>query len=285
LQFLLTSLCVITLVLQPVLYKQYNIKCSKGQITFSAIIAFFALIFFAVTTKNISITTKIIPYSLAFAICYGAATLTNILAVKIGSLAITSLVISYSLVIPTVYGLLFLNEKAGPLQYIGILSLLISLFLVRDKAEEDSDKKKVTLLWIVYLVIGFFTNGFCSIIQNEQRRKFDGTENGNFMILSLAICVVMLLIFALIIERKEVLVSLKNGLIIGGANGICNGATNLLVMLSVAIVPASVFFPVLSAGQIVFTYIISVLIFKEKFIKRQNIGIIFGILALVLLNI
>lgn len=284
-QLLLTILCVFTLVVQPIFYKIYNKKCLNGQVTFSMILSFFALWFFVFTTKDISITSVIFPYSILFAICYGAATVSNVLALKTGSLAITSLVISYSLIIPTLYGLIFLNEKAGISQYIGICALLISLFLVREKLEEDKEKKKVTLLWIIYLVIGFITNGMCSVIQNAQSRKFDGAQNGNFMVLSLAICVLLLLVYALVFERKEIIPSLKKGMFVGAATGICNGMTNLLVMISVAIVPASVFFPVLSAGQIVLTYIIAVVFYKEKFIPRQNIGIIFGLIALIFLNI
>lgn len=284
-QLLLTTLCVFTLVVQPIFYKIYNQKCFKGQVTFSMIVSFFALLFFVFTTKDISINVKIIPYSVLFAVCYGAAILWNVLALKAGSLAITSLVISYSLIIPTLYGLVFLNEKSGILQYIGIFALLISLFLVRAKPEENTEKKKITFLWVIYLVIGFITNGMCSVVQNAQSKKFAGMQNGNFMVLALGICVLFLFVYAIIFERKEIVPSLKKGMFLGAATGICNATTNLLVMLSMAIVPASIFFPVLSAGQIVLTYIVAVVFYKEKFISRQNIGIIFGIIALIFLNI
>ena len=92
---LLISLCVVTLTVQNIFTKQYNLKCPKGEFTYSALRILFALLFFIVTTKNISFSTEIIPYSVAFSTAYTVASITSVLALKLGSLAITSLIMSY----------------------------------------------------------------------------------------------------------------------------------------------------------------------------------------------
>jgi multidrug transporter EmrE-like cation transporter len=47
----------------------------------------------------------------------------------------------------------------------------------------------------------------------------------------------------------------------------------------------SVMFPVISAGGIVISFIISLVLYKEKFSIMQYIGLILGITSIVLLNL
>ena len=56
-------------------------------------------------------------------------------------------------------------------------------------------------------------------------------------------------------------------------------------MVIIAVVASSVFFPVLSAGQLILTFIISVFAYREKFIPRQIAGLACGLVSLVFLNI
>lgn len=281
---LLIPLCVTTLTVQNIFTKQFNVKCPKGEYTYSALRILFALLFFIATTKNISISTEILPYSAAFSIVYTIATITSVLALKMGSLAITSLIMSYSLIIPTVYGLIFNNEELSLLKGIGISFLIVSLFLIRAEADK-TENSKFSVKWLINVTVAFFTNGLCSVVQDAQQKRFSGSQNGNFMIIALFFGLVVLIIFALIFERSVIFEAIKKGTVLAAAGGICNGATNLFVMVILATVATSVFFPVLSACQLILTFIISVIFFKEKFIPRQIIGLCCGLVSLVLLNI
>ena len=282
---LLIFLCTVTLTVQQVFKKQYSLRCAGGNYFFSASVSFFALLFFLLIPGKISLGTDILPYSAGFAAMYALATVYSVMALEIGSLAITSLVLSYSLIIPTLYGILFLNEKITLLKCGGILLLLISLFLVRAQTKEDNKASKPTVKWIIYVLIAFVANGMCSVVQNAQQRRFNGMQNSNFMILALIISTAVLLVLSIVFERNTILIALKKGAVFSAACGICNGATNYLVMVIIAAVASSVFFPVLSAGQIILTFIISVLAYREKFIPRQIAGLACGLASLVLLNI
>ena len=218
--------------------------------------SFFSLLFFILTAGKISLDTEILPYAVGFATVYSLATVYLGISLKTGSLAITSLIFSYSLIIPTLYGLLFLNEKITALKCGGILILLISLFFVRAKTQGDTKTAKPTIKWVIYLIITFIANGMCSVIQNAQQRKFDGVQNSNFMIMALSLSTVILLVVSLVFERKSILNTLKKGIVLSAACGICNGATNYLVMTIIAVVATSVFFSVISAGGLVLTFIV-----------------------------
>ena len=142
-------------------------------------------------------------------------------------------------------------------------------------------------IWLLcgVALIAFVANGMCSVVQNAQQRRFNGMQNSNFMILALIISTAVLLVLSLIFERNTILNALKKGTVLSAACGICNGATNYLVMVIIAAVASSVFFPVLSAGQLILTFIISVFAYKEKFIPRQIAGLACGLASLVFLNI
>lgn len=282
-QVILIILCTFTSTVESVFKKQYSLKVSGGNWFFNAQASLFALLFFCVTAGKISFSAAVLPYSVAFAATYITASVAMFIAIKTGSLAITSLIGSYSLIIPTFYGFFFLNEKITLFKVFGIAFLLISLFEIRADSREKINKP--TAKWIISVITGFIANGMCAVIQNAQQRKFSGAQNSNFMILALLISFAVLLILALIFESGKIVEAIKKGGVFGAACGLCNGATNLLVMVIIASVASSVFFPVLSAAGLVLTFIISVLIYKEKFIPRQIAGLACGLVSLVLLNL
>lgn len=281
---ILILVCVISLSVQNIFKKQFTVKSAHGHLIFSGMVTFFAFLFFLVTTSNPKFDLVILPFSLAFSVCYALATSTNQLAIKEGSLAITALALSYSLVIPTLHGLLFLHEEAGPLQYIGIALLLISLYLVRGSREKD-DSAMFSLRWLLYVVIAFVANGFCSIIQNEQRRLFGGIYNNEFMVIALFFAALFLLIPGCITERTHIKETLRKGSLLSALCGVSNGLTNALVMASLSLIAASIFFPIISAGGLVCAFAASVLLYHEKFLPRQLVGLLCGVGALVFLNL
>ena len=69
------------------------------------------------------------------------------------------------------------------------------------------------------------------------------------------------------------------------AAGIMNGIVNLLVMVLSGMMATSVMFPLISAGGIVVTYIVSRFFYKEKLTKIQFAGFLTGLASIVFLNI
>jgi multidrug transporter EmrE-like cation transporter len=67
--------------------------------------------------------------------------------------------------------------------------------------------------------------------------------------------------------------------------GVANGASNLFVIALSPNMPASIMFPLVSAGGIVLTSLISIFIYRERLSVLQYIGMVLGIGAIVFLNI
>ena len=270
--------------LQQVARKAYNIRVTGGVYSFSAASALVAaLLFVAVSGGSFQFSSKAFLYALAFAIAYSVAMVFTLLAITEGPLALTSLIISYSLIIPTFYGLLFLNEPVGIWLLIGIFLLLLSLFLIN--WEKKGEKKTITLKWGIFALLAFAGNGACSTIQKVQQIDCSGRYKNEFMMIALTISAVVMFLIALPIEKKQLAGNLKQGFLWYFLCGLGNGAVNLFVLVLSLKMPASVMFPLISAGGIVATVFISLFVYKEKLSIQQKFGVALGTLAIVALNL
>ena len=292
--FLLTFV-VLGLSTQHLTKKIYNQKNSGGAYTFSAISVLAALLFFLVASGGrLSFTWAIVPHALGFALTYSFSILFSFLAIKEGPLSLTTLISSYSLLIPSIYGLIAWGERFSYLLLVGIVLLMISIFLVRldptknRKKKESSEtavKKPLTAKWALYVCLSFVGGGGCSTFQKDQQLKFNGAYKNEFMIVALCVTFVSILLFAWMLEKKSIFLYIKRGALPALVCGVANAAVNLFVMILSLRMAASVMFPIVSAGTIITTSVLSMTVYKEKLSTCQKIGLLLGVMAIVVLNI
>ena len=269
---------------QNIVKQKYNNKCAKGTYTFSGMIAFGAFAFFLACNRDWTYSIKLLLPSVAFAIAYAMATVFAVLAIKHGSLTVTTLIISYSLLIPTFYGIFFLKESVGVFLIVGIILLALSLWLTNYRKGEK--KQKVTVRWVVYVVLAFVGNGMCSTVQKWEQMTYGEQGQNMFMIVALAITVAVFFVCALLTgEKKDIPEVAKKGWVLALFCGVMNGAVNYLVLYMNPKISASVMFPVLSAASLVMVFIYSLLFEKEKFTPMQCVGFAVGVISVILLNI
>lgn len=272
---------ILCLSMQNVAKKMYTQKSNGGVYVFGVLTCFSAAGFFIVTSGGFEWNVKIIPYSLAFALAYCTTMIFSVIAINCGSLSLTNLMVSYSLMIPALYGLLFLDEQVSFGFYPGIVLLAVSLFLINQRGKQET----INVKWIVSVLLAFLGNGMCTVFQKMQQIAFDGAYKNEFMIIALVSGATVLLVISLHKERKQLSEYAKKGWIYGVFSGICNGILNLFVMVLSARMSASIMFPLISAGGIIVTYLISKFIFKEHLSKLQFVGFVLGIACVIFLNI
>ena len=281
---ILLTLVVLAVTIQQVAKKAYNNKISGGVFSFAAASALCALLIFLLTSGGkLHFTTEFLWYSVGFSFFYCVSTVGSMLAIRTGSLSLTSLIVQYSLVVPTFYGLVALKEPVKFWLFLGIGLLLISLVLINLEGRHET--KQITLRWGIYAFLAFVGNGGCSTVQKVQQIQCGGQYKNEIMILSLALTVVTLFIFAFAVEKKQVAGNLKGGLGWFAVCGFANGAANYMVLILSNSMPASVMFPVISAGGIITTALVSVFVYKEKMSLPQKIGLLLGTVAIVALNL
>ena len=163
-----------------------------------------------------------------------------------------------------------------------------SLVLVNVKFEKGGKKRKpITLKWIIFMSIAFITNGFCCIFQTMQQKAYGGKNGSEMMILALILAVFVVLFATLLTERKNIPSATKSARTGGTPAGVMVAMNNFLVMLFTGrnLMPVAIFFPVVSGGYLILTFILGRLIYKEKYDLLQYIGIVIGLASVILLNL
>ncbi len=281
-------LCIVSFSVQNAFKKSYGNRTRHGIYAFSVLVALTAAVFFAVCGLfggGYAYEVAVLPYSAAFGIGYAVSTIAGVWALALGSVAITSLILSYSLLLPTLYGILFLGEPMGAFKAVGLVLLLISLYLVNVTGGRRRERtgNALSWRWAILVSVAALGNGVISIVQKQQQQYFAGAYKHEFMAVALLMGVACLVPLVLL-DRRYFKESMREGALLGTVCGVCNGAANLMVMLGTALLPASVFFPVMAGGRTIFTYFLSVTFYKERLSAAQTAGIGVGVAALVLLN-
>ena len=285
--YFLLFLTALFIIFQKVCQDRYNARRDSGVFLFSGMISFFAMCFFMAVNRNWVWSSELIVPAVAFGLSYAAATVFVVLAIKCGSLAKTTLITSYSLMVPALAGLIVLREPLGVPMLVGMVLLVLSLWLTNyRKKSADAPKEKITLKWIVFVLLAFVGNGMCSTVQKLTPHFLGADINQNlYMIAALGLSSVVLITASVLTKETNLKATLKIGAPLALLDGLFNGAVNYLAIYLNQFIPASVMFPVLSAGEIILIVPYSLLVRREKFTAAQWVGFGVGVVSVVLLNL
>lgn len=280
--YLLLLVIPLTGCCQNISQKQYTLKhSSPNVILFSAITCLFALFFFLITSGfRLSFDLRLVPYALGFAVGYASAWVTTVLALKYGLMAISTLIISCSLIFPTVYGII-MGETVTFTIILGIVLLFSAMVLVNLKFNE---KGKFSIKWLLCVMVAFFGNGLCSIMQNMQKRALGDSYSHEFMIIALSAATLMLLAYAMVSSRR-IAADFRECLPYSVANGVANAIANFTMLTIIGNIPNTILYPTNSALGITATFLLAFFAYKERFSKPQYVGYALGLVSLVLLNL
>ncbi|MBR5527699.1 MAG: EamA family transporter [Clostridia bacterium] len=271
--------------LEVIIVRHYGKKQGKGGMFFNAIICLFAMLYFLVTdTGGLHFARGIWIYGIVNSLMYATGFYSAYVAFKIGSFGLTRLFTSFGIIISTFYGIIFLNEPTSALTYISLALILISLALMNYR-KEDNDSQKISFKWVIYVLLIVLSNAAITIIGRMQYGIYGDTYKNEFLIISLAGAAISLFVLGAIFELDNLKVTIKHGFLYGALAGIFNGINNLLVLVTYNYLPISFTSPLKSGLGIVISFLLSALLYKEKFNRRQLASVFMGILAVVLMNI
>ena len=285
--YFLLFLTALFIVFQKVIQDRYNAKCRSGVFLFSGMISFFAMCFFMAVNRNWTWSSELIIPAVSFGLSYAAATVFVVLAIKCGSLAKTTLITSYSLLVPAFAGLIILREPLGIPMIAGMILLVLSLWLTNHrKKTADTPKEKISLKWLVFVLLGFVGNGMCSTVQKLAPHYLGADVNLTLStIAALGLSTVVLIAASFLTKETDLRSTLRVGGPLSLFCGLFNGAVNYLAIYLNQFIPASVMFPVLSAGEIILIVPYALLVRRERFTAKQWVGFAVGVVSVVLLNL
>ena len=220
----------------------------------------------------------------AFAFVSVVCSVMHILAYKNGPMSLTTLISSGgSLIISSLAGILFFGESVTPVQVAGILLILLVIYLLSDVKQGGSGN--IQPLWIPVIILAAVLNGGQGIIQKMQGATPYTDEKPVFLLYTFLIGVFLIAIWLWLnmnTGKKEPVTLEKPSVLIGPAviSGICIAVVNVINLKLAIEVPAPIFFPLYCGGSIIFSTLVSSLVFKEKLTTKQKISFVIGFVAI-----
>ena len=224
------------------------------------------------------------PYALFLSFCFIIFFNVNAFTIQKVGMIVTSIFQKLSLVFPVMLGIVYFGEDASFYKYAGILLSIVAIVLINISDKQDSavlEKIKKYWYWPFIVLAG---SGLIELILfyiQETEKVVDGGLAFVSTLFFLAGC--WGVIFMLVTRRLDIK---KQDVIAGISIGLPNFFSIYLIILGLDVGwDGSVLFPLNNLGTIVATSIIGILIFKEKLIRANYIGLICALIAVGLISV
>jgi len=222
-------------------------------------------------------------YSLALGILF--IIVFNLMAITTqrSGLSVVSVATKMSVVIPVLFGLFYYNESLGALKLIGIGIALIAVYLTSIKSKQgiNIDRKLILLPILVFIGSGIIDTSL-KFLEDTYVAQNDVPLFSATIFLAAAIVGVFLLIIQTI--RGKFKFEFKN--IIAG---ICLGVPNyfsiyfLVKTLRSDILDSSEIFTVNNVAIVTLSTIVGIVLFREKLLLKNWLGIILALTSIILI--
>ena len=207
----------------------------------------------------------------AMTLCGLCYSLLSFRVLKTGGMALYStFLMSGGMLLPYIFGLLFLEEQVSLLRIVGVAVILAGVIF--SNLSKDKVSKKLLMLCTAVFVL----NGGVSIISKCHQVTDAPTVDTSAFVLYAGVAKCILSFIALLVCGGSGALQLNQRrslwVIAGGA--LIGAASYFLQLVGAAKLPASVLYPMVTGGSIIFSALAGVLIFRERLRWQQIISII-----------
>jgi len=200
-------------------------------------------------------------------------------------LSVASVATKMSVIIPIIFGLIYYKESLGVLKFIGILFALMAVYFVSVKSKDGLklNKRDLILPLLVLLGSGIIDTSI-KFLEEAYVAENDISIFSATIFFSAAVLGILLLIYNSF--NGKIKIELKN--IIGGiALGIPNYFSIFLLVKALRsdILESSGIFAVNNVSIVTLSTIAGIILFKEKLLPKNWLGIALAILSIVLISL
>lgn len=271
---------------ESVIVRTYGRKHGSGGLILSAITSLFASVFFLVTDKGgFHAPTEMIWLAVINACLIGAGFYGTFAAYQNGPYGLTRLVSGFYLLFTIFYGIVFLKESTTVMTYIGIAMVIAAMVLINYKKSDEKSEKRGSLKWLFWVLASTVANGFIGIITRYQQIRFEDACSNEFQFVSFLGGFVLLALIGLVVDKDKLGRVIKTGSLYGFGAGILNGAKNFLTLVIYLYLPLSIVSPLKMGLSLVGSFAVAFLMYKEKYTKKQLLGVAIGAAAIIILTI
>lgn len=233
--------------------------------------------------KIIGCSTQVIPYALILAVLIVSFQFFYTKSLSTGNVAVIVLIINLSMIVPTLFSYFFYNESLSLQRIIGIAFTIVALVLCPAK-----DQKKTSgIKWLILALIASLLSSAISVTQKIFNSTHLATQQEAFLAIGYIVAFVLSLILLAIMKTKGTKPTIKlekRYFISVSLIGIILAVHGWLTNYSITVIEGTLLFPFSCGGTILLSTIVGVVLFKDKLTPKQILGVIFGIVAAVLMN-
>ena len=271
---------------ESVIVRTYGRKHGSGGLIVSAITSLFASVFFLVTDKGgFYAPIEMIWLAVINACLIGAGFYGTFAAYQNGPYGLTRLVSGFYLLFTIFYGIVFLKESTTVMTYIGIAMVIAAMVLINYKKSDEKAEKSGSLKWLFWVLASTVANGFIGIITRYQQIRFEDACSNEFQFVSFFGGFVLLSLMGLVVDKDKLGRVIKTGSLYGFGAGILNGAKNFLTLVIYLYLPLSIVSPLKMGLSLVGSFAVAFLMYKERYTKKQLLGVAIGAAAIIILTI
>jgi drug/metabolite transporter (DMT)-like permease len=243
--------------------------------------------FMAALISNESIYNKFtITYGIANGFSMYIAIFVYTHVVKYVKLNISWTIIQFSILIPILISTIVYKELPGIFFYTGGLFIILAIIIFqKSKADLNSSGPKIKNYKIIIML--FLTTLFTGIANTIPKIYVEKhNDAGNFSMLFFSgITILIFSTFNLLCTNGKESKSISKGLIkLSVYMGFTQVSGLFLLLVSLRYLPGIIVYPLRNIISLIVVYIFSYLIFKEKLNRYEVRGVIFSLLAIVLIS-
>lgn len=202
------------------------------------------------------------------------------------SVTLASVASKMSLAIPVLFSLFILKTQSKPYDYINYIGIVLAIAAILlsslKKDQEKMVKKKRLYLLALPLAVFLFGGAIDTLINYTNYKYLTAQQEAIFPILIFAAAATIGCTLLLVKRNTIELKSIIGGLYLGIPNYF--SLYFIIKTLSAFNNDGAIVFPALNIGIVLLSSFFAVLIFKERLLKVNKIGILLAILAIILIS-
>lgn len=273
--YLFITASVLLLALNFSATKAYQNKSGSGlseNIKFNALLgAITAVLFFAGNGFDCAISPFSVVMATAVAILTAAYTLVGFKIMEQGSMALYMIfLMTGGMMVPYLWGLIRLDEPLSLLRTIGLIAIAVAV-IIANRGNGKTNARQIMLCAAVFVL-----NGFTSVVSKEHQIGAAAVPAMDFLILNSAVKAVICTVLYLLMKKKKsgYRKEEKPGNLFIFAAAATGGGSYLLQLIGAEHLPATVLYPMVTGGTIIFTAVAGRVFFKEKISKKMAFAIV-----------
>ena len=262
-------------------YQKQNGTGASSVFTFSFISAVVGVIALAIINKfDFSFTAFTLVWAFITALNSILCSICSLKALEKVNLSVYSLFSMLGgMLLPFVVGLIFYNEPMTLAKAVCVVLVIAALLITVNWKKKNGGE--------IYYIGVFILNGMSGVLSKIYGdATYSKVSSGGYS-LWIAIMSVFISAIVLVAIRKKLRRPNLKAILLSAGGGALNRVANFLLLIALAVLPASVQYPFVTGGVIIVSTVISALT-KQKPTKKEIIAVglsFIGVLALVLIPI